>query len=181
MKSSSFEAVAGPDARVLILGTLPGAASLACGQYYAQPRNAFWKIMGELVGGMPTLPYTERLQRLVDRRIALWDVCAVAGRRGSADAAIRSSTVRPNDFAGFLRLHEAVEPICFNGVKAGGLYRRLVLPRLEAPASDICQVVLPSTSPAHAAMSFENKLTEWRGALAALGPNKDLQPTAVGS
>jgi hypoxanthine-DNA glycosylase len=165
MRSSSFEAVAGPDARVLILGTLPGAASLACGQYYAQPRNAFWKIMGELVGAAPTLPYAERLQRLVARRVALWDVCAIARRRGSADAAIRSSTVRPNDFSGFLRSHASVELICFNGAKAGELFRRLVSPTLESPASAIRQAVLPSTSPAHAAMSFGKKLAEWRAAL----------------
>jgi double-stranded uracil-DNA glycosylase len=162
MESSSFEAVAGVDARVLILGTLPGAVSLACGQYYAQPRNVFWRIMGELVGAAPALPYAERLQRLVAQRVALWDVCAIAGRQGSADAAIRSTTVRPNDFAGFLLSHAAVDLICFNGAKAGELFRRHVSLTLGSPASTIRQAILPSTSPAHAAMSFENKLAEWR-------------------
>src|ERR1700693_4766061 len=108
MRVSSCEAVADPDARVLILGTLPGAASLACGQYYAQPRNAFWRIMGELVGAAPALPYAERVQRLVARRFALWDVCAAARRRGSTDAAIRSTTIRPNDIAQFLQSHAGV-------------------------------------------------------------------------
>jgi double-stranded uracil-DNA glycosylase len=165
MTPSSFEPVAGPDARVLILGTFPGAVSLACRQYYAQPRNAFWRIMGELVGATPALPYAERLERLVARRISVWDVCATASRRGSTDAAIRSSTIRANDFAEFLRSHSAVELICFNGAKAGELFRRHVSPTLESAASRIRQAVLPSTSPALAAMSFEGKLEEWRAAL----------------
>jgi hypoxanthine-DNA glycosylase len=151
------------DARVLILGTLPGAVSLARGEYYAQPRNAFWSIMGELVGATPTLPYADRLQRLLDRRVALWDVCAVAMRRGSADTAIRSA--QPNDFAEFFRSHSSIELICFNGATASGLFQRLVLPTMKAPASGVRQVVLPSTSPAHAAMSIQKKLETWRDAL----------------
>jgi TDG/mug DNA glycosylase family protein len=165
VNSSGFEAVAASNARVLILGTLPGTASLACGRYYAQPRNAFWKIMGELVGASPELPYARRVEHLVAQRIAVWDVCAIARRQGSADAAIRPSTVRPNDVAGFLRSHVAVELICFNGAKAGELFRRHVSSTLESPASAIRQVVLPSTSPAHAAMSSEDKLAVWRVAL----------------
>jgi hypoxanthine-DNA glycosylase len=162
MKSSSFDAVAGPDARVLILGTLPGAVSLACGQYYAQPRNAFWPIMGELVGASLELPYAERVERLVASRIAVWDVCAVADRLRSADAAIQPDTIQPNDFAAFFRDHPHIELICFNGAKAGELFRRHVA--LKPPASAIRQVVLPSTSPAHA-MSFKSKLAAWRAGL----------------
>jgi TDG/mug DNA glycosylase family protein len=167
MRSSSFKAIAGPDARVLILGTLPGAVSLATGEYYAQPRNVFWRIMGELVGAAPGLLYAERVQRLISRRVALWDVCANATRPGSADAAIRSSTIQPNDIAEFLRLHSEVEIICFNGSKAGELFRRHVSPTLPSSALAIRQGVLPSTSPANAAMSFENKLMKWKAALAA--------------
>ena len=163
VKSSGFEPLAAPDVRVLILGTLPGVVSLACGQYYAQPRNAFWKIMGDLVGSAPELPYTKRIECLVARRIGLWDVCRAADRRGSLDAAIQS--IQPNDFAHFLRAHTDVELICFNGTKAAALFRRHVSPTLAAPASLIRQAVLPSTSPAHAAMSFESKLAAWRAAL----------------
>jgi hypoxanthine-DNA glycosylase len=165
MKSSSFEALAGKDARVLILGTLPGAVSLARGEYYAQPRNAFWRIMGEMIGASPGLPYAERVQCLVARRIALWDVCAIAQRRGSADAAIRSNTIQPNDFATFFRTHPDIDVICFNGAKAAALFRRHALPTLESPASAIRQVVLPSTSPANVAMSLEKKLAAWRAGL----------------
>jgi double-stranded uracil-DNA glycosylase len=165
MKSSGFDAVAGPDARVLILGTLPGAVSLACGQYYAQPRNAFWRIMGELVGASLELPYAERVERLVAARIAVWDVCAIAQREGSADAAIQPDTIQPNDFATFFRTHPHIELICFNGAKAAELFRRRVSPTLESPASAMRQIVLPSTSPANAAMPFVGKLSEWRAAL----------------
>jgi hypothetical protein len=78
-------AVSGPDARVLILGTLPGAASIAQGAYYAHPRNAFWRIMTEITGADPALPYDERLRCLVRARVAVWDVCAHAVRPGSLD------------------------------------------------------------------------------------------------
>jgi hypoxanthine-DNA glycosylase len=113
---------------LLILGTLPGAVSLASGQYYAQPRNVFWRIMGELVGASPEVPYAERVGRLVARRIAVWDVCAMAHRDGSAAAAIQSEAIQPNDFATFFRTHLDIELICFNGAKAEELFRRHVLP-----------------------------------------------------
>lgn len=163
MKSFGFEAVAAPDARVLILGTLPGAVSLACGQYYAQPRNAFWKIMEELIGASPTLPYEKRVECLIAKRLALWDVCARAQRVGSLDAAIKK--MQPNDFTTFLLTHPEVTLICFNGAKAAAFFRRHVSPTLAPPASLIRQAVLPSTSPAHATVSFENKVAAWRAAL----------------
>ena len=166
MKASSFKAIAGPDAQVLILGTLPGAASLAAGQYYAHPRNAFWAIMGELVGAAVTLPYKERIHRLVERRVALWDVCASARRSGSLDTAIRPASVLPNDIAGFLSSHEDVRLICFNGVKASELFRRFVLPELMPHGSNIRRLTVPSTSPAYAGMPSEKKLDAWRDALA---------------
>jgi hypoxanthine-DNA glycosylase len=166
MQASSFKAIAGPDARVLILGTLPGAASLSAGQYYAHPRNAFWTIMGNLVGAAVALPYEERAHRLVQRCIAVWDVCASASRPGSLDTAIQTASVIPNDIAGFLSSHKHVGLICFNGVKAGELFRRLVLPVLTPSSCRIRRLTLPSTSPAYAGMSFEGKLDVWRGALA---------------
>jgi TDG/mug DNA glycosylase family protein len=115
MRASSFEVIAGRDARVLILGTLPGAVSLATGQYYAQPRNAFWGIMGELIGATVTLRYKERVQRLVERRVALWDVCASARRSGSLDTAIRSASVLPNDIAGFLLYMRTLDSFASTG------------------------------------------------------------------
>lgn len=128
-------------------------------QYYAQPRNVFWRVMGELVGAHPGLPYLERLQLLQGRGIALWDVCATATRPGSLDASIQGDTVIANTFIDFYSEHPGVKLVCFNGATAGALYRRHVLPNLNA--SDIRYVTLPSTSPAHAAMPFTAKLAKW--------------------
>jgi hypoxanthine-DNA glycosylase len=147
---------------VLVLGTLPGPESLRQQQYYGQSRNAFWRIMGEIVGAGPELSYSRRLEVLVEHRIALWDVCAAAERAGALDAAIRRASVVPNDFAAFFGDHPLIELVCFNGQTAANLYRRLVVPRLRAEFATIEQRVLPSTSPAHAALSFERKLERWR-------------------
>ena len=158
-----FAPVSAPDARVLVLGSLPGVRSLERAQYYAQPRNVFWRIMGELCGAAPELAYTARLRRLTDAGIALWDVVARAERPGSLDASIRRATVEVNDFASFLRAHSKIERICFNGRTAAELFNARVAPSLPAPVPPA--VVLPSTSPAHAGMSFEEKLRRWRAQL----------------
>jgi len=160
MRSDGLAPVAQPDAKVLILGTLPGQVSLQMRQYYAQPRNLFWKIMGELVDARPELPYAERLQRLAARGIALWDVCADARRPGSLDASIDADTVVANPFNQFFSDHPDIVLVCFNGATAEKLYRRHVLPNLPAQHG-ITYLGLPSTSPAHAAMSFAEKLAKW--------------------
>jgi hypoxanthine-DNA glycosylase len=165
MQSTGFPPVAAADARVLILGSLPGAMSLARGQYYAQPRNGFWPIMGRLVGAAPDLPYAQRLDRLRVARIALWDVCASGFRPGSLDAAILRDSVVANDFAAFFAAHPAIGSICFNGVTAAKLFSRLA----PSAGSEIRRITLPSTSPAHAAMPFSEKLRRWREALALAG------------
>lgn len=165
MPDKCFPPLADAHVRVLILGSLPGQVSLQQQQYYAQPQNAFWKIMGRLFGAGPELPYEERVQRLVRNRIALWDICASAHRPGSLDAAIVHSSVVPNDLAAFIAAHPGIGLICFNGGKAAELYRRLVLPGLPATVCPIRYETLPSTSPAHAAMPFEEKLTRWAAVL----------------
>jgi hypoxanthine-DNA glycosylase len=161
-RSRGFPPVAAPDAQVLILGSLPGRMSLERRQYYAQPQNSFWRLMGALFGAGPELPYEERKARLVAHRVALWDVCKAAAREGSLDAAIDLATVIPNDFRTFLRAHPAIGLICTNGGTATRLYQRLVLPGLPAAARALPVHPLPSTSPAHAAMRFEQKLEQWR-------------------
>ena len=165
MHAKGFPPIADAHARILILGSLPGQVSLQRQQYYAQPHNAFWKIMGRLYGAGQEVPYAERAQRLVRNGIALWDVCAAAQRPGSLDASIVHSSVVPNDFATFIESHPDVSLICFNGGKAADLYRRLVLPGLPANLAAIRYATLPSTSPAHAAMPFEEKLTRWAAIL----------------
>jgi TDG/mug DNA glycosylase family protein len=160
MISTGFPFVAEPTARVLVLGTLPGQVSLQRQQYYAQPQNAFWKIMGALLGAGPELPYEVRLQRLKDRGIALWDVCAAAHRPGSLDASIVSQTVSPNPFTEFFDAHPQIRLVCFNGAKAEALYRRHVKPHLIESAA-LTYVTLPSTSPANAGTFFADKLARW--------------------
>jgi TDG/mug DNA glycosylase family protein len=165
MHDKGFPPIADSHARVLILGSLPGQVSLQRQQYYAQPQNAFWKIMGRLFGAGPESPYAERTQCLVRNGIALWDVCASAQRPGSLDAAIVRSSVVPNDLAAFLEVHSGIDLVCFNGAKAADLYRRLVLPGLPATVRTLRYEALPSTSPAHAAMPFDEKLARWAAVL----------------
>lgn len=157
-----FAPVAAPDARVLVLGSMPGVASLKQARYYAHPRNAFWPIAAQVLGFDAGLDYAQRLQALQAAGVALWDVLHACERPGSLDADIRRDTLVPNDFASFLDRHPAITRICFNGGKAAALYRRHVLPTLDR---SVDYVDLPSTSPAHAAASFDMKLAAWRRAL----------------
>jgi len=156
-----FPYVANRDARLLILGSLPGVRSIHEQQYYAQPQNAFWRIMGELFGAPRELTYAQRLGKLKASGIGLWDVAAVAERPGSLDSAIVHASVEANDFATFFAMHRRIGLICFNGAKAAELYRRLVLPTLEEPFASIPTRRMPSTSPAHAAMPYAQKLEAW--------------------
>ena len=161
--STGFPPIAGPDARILILGSLPSRRSLEVSEYYAHPRNAFWRIMRELVGAEGE--YAERCRSLIEAGIAVWDVLHSSVRPGSLDADIRMDTARPNDFAAFFARHPGVRRVGLNGRKAEEIYRRRVLPKLDTPSPEL--VSLPSTSPAHAAMSFDKKLGIWRSMLAA--------------
>ncbi|MFQ5582442.1 MAG: DNA-deoxyinosine glycosylase [Mariprofundaceae bacterium] len=155
-----FDYAAGEDAIVLILGSMPGVESLRQQQYYAHPRNAFWPIMGELLGFDPALPYQQRLQLMKTNKIALWDVAHQCVRPGSLDADMRN--VEANDFTTFFAQHSHIRTVFFNGGKAEALYGRLVLPQLSASLQTIPRHRLPSTSPAHAAMDFKTKLAAWR-------------------
>lgn len=162
---TAFLPVVGPAARVLILGSMPGEASLRQQQYYGHPRNAFWPILGELLGIPPQASYAERCAALVARGIALWDVIAACERPGSLDQAIRPETVRVNDFGAFFDASPGIVQVVFNGGTAEREYRRRVLPGLKLPHLEIAQHRLPSTSPAHAALRFEQKLAAWRSIL----------------
>ena len=154
-EARSFAYSADANARVLILGSMPGAESLRQQQYYAFKHNAFWRIMGELYGFSPAAPYPERLEILKAHRIALWDVLAECERPGSLDSAIRAP--RPNDIAGLVGKLPHLEKILCNG---GAAYRYLhrFFPELAAEQ-------LPSTSPAAARFTYAEKLAAWRAAL----------------
>lgn len=151
--------VAQPNASVLILGSMPGAASLAQQQYYAHPRNAFWPLMAQLAGFSATQPYHEKVTALNASGVALWDVIASCQRNGSLDSAIRGE--QPNDLASFFASQPGLVAIAFNGGKAWLSFKRYVLPQQIVPA-DIRLLTLPSTSPAHAALSFAEKLQQWQ-------------------
>lgn len=159
-----FPPVAAADARLLILGSMPGKASLEADRYYAHPRNAFWRIMGDLLGAGPDLPYPERLEKLKAAGIALWDVIAACERDSSLDADIVGTTVRPNDFSAFFAVHRSIDRIFFNGATAETNFRRLVLPGLSGAERRLLR--LPSTSPAHAGMSYAEKLAAWSAIVA---------------
>lgn len=156
MLAQSFPPIAAPSARLLILGSLPGQESLRQQQYYAHPRNVFWRVMGALLDIPADSSYPQRCQALTDAGIALWDVCASAHRPGSLDGAIKSNSVVPNDIANFLAQHPKIQLICFNGGTAATLFRKHIC--LENPMQTH---QLPSTSPAHASLSFEEKVRRW--------------------
>jgi hypoxanthine-DNA glycosylase len=149
-----FPPVIDAEVRRLILGSFPSAASLAAGQYYAHPRNQFWRILGRLLGEpLAELPYAERLQRTLQRRVGIWDVYGACQREGSGDAAIRHP--HANAFARLRRLAPRLDSVAFNGA-AAGRFRPLF------EAAGFAARVLPSTSPAHAGRSFEEKLALWQ-------------------
>jgi double-stranded uracil-DNA glycosylase len=155
-----FAPIADRKSRTLILGSLPGRRSLEMQQYYAHPQNAFWKLMAELFEWDPAPSYAQRVRLLKQNHIALWDVCEAAERPGSLDSAIVSATA--NDFAQFFRSHPGIDRVFFNGRKSEDIFRRMVLAGLGPDFAYIRYAGLPSTSPAHAGMSFAKKLARWR-------------------
>jgi hypoxanthine-DNA glycosylase len=170
--SVGFPPIGDSGARVLVLGSLPGVKSLEAHEYYAQPYNAFWRIMGELFGAKRELPYAERLERLRAHGIAVWDVLAAGERQGSLDAAIVPASVVVNDFGSFFERHRQIRLICFNGNTAATLFRRRVLPDLAPQWAAIERHALPSTSPAYASLRFEQKFARWSAVLGDLAPRR---------
>jgi hypoxanthine-DNA glycosylase len=147
--------------RILILGSFPGAASLAAQQYYAHPRNQLWPILSMLTGEeLTALPYPERLPRLLAHGLGLWDVLGACERKGSLDSAIRNAAA--NDFERLRDLCPALETVGFNGQTSGKFAP-------EFAAAGYRTLVLPSTSPAHASISFAQKLEQWRGCFTESG------------
>jgi hypoxanthine-DNA glycosylase len=143
-----------PGIRILILGSFPGAQSLAAAQYYAHPRNQFWRLVSALVDeDLAALPYEQRLPRLLAHGIGLWDVLGACEREGSLDSAIRKPAA--NDFERLHLLCPALKTVGFNGQASGKFAPQFA-------AAGYRTVVLPSSSPAHMAMTFEQKLAVWR-------------------
>lgn len=140
--------------RILVLGSFPGAASLAAQQYYAHPRNLLWPILSALTGEpLAALPYAERLPRLLAHGFGLWDVLGACEREGSLDSAIRKPAA--NDFARLRELCPLLETVGFNGQTSGKFAPQFA-------AAGYRTVVLPSTSPAHASLTLAQKLEQWK-------------------
>lgn len=158
----SFPPLSSADAELLILGSMPGKASLRANQYYAHPRNAFWALIESIFGIDKQLAYAQRCRLLSDHNVAVWDVLKMCTRESSLDSDIVASSVVTNDFENFYLAHPCIRCVYFNGAMAEKSYRRYVLPDLPAAMAEIPTIRLPSTSPAHAAMSIEQKLALWK-------------------
>lgn len=157
----SFEPIIGSDPRVVVLGSMPGVASLEALQYYAHPRNAFWPIMAELFGIDHHADYDVRIRQLEKQPLILWDTLRACHRPGSLDSNIDSSSASANDFPGLLEQYPQIRAILFNGATSEQYFRRLVVPCLP-DRSELDLLRMPSTSPANAGMNFEQKLAAWR-------------------
>ena len=161
---TSFSPIANEECRILILGSIPGKISLKTHQYYAHPRNAFWRIVASIFGFSAELPYEARVEALTESGVALWDVLHACTRAGSLDSAIEAGSRVPNEFQPFFNRHHHIQTVGFNGAEAQTSFNRYVLPNVST--ENIRFVRLPSSSPAHA-VAWEKKLEIWREKLAA--------------
>ena len=159
----SFAPIADARATRLILGSMPGAASLSANQYYAHPHNAFWRIMAAVTGALPDAAYEERVRAVQSANLAVWDVLQSCERPGSLDASIRRDSEVANDFATFFAQHPLITHVFFNGGAAEASFKRHCAALLREPRLSFQR--LPSTSPAHAALRFEHKRAAWHSAL----------------
>ncbi|HST37324.1 MAG TPA: DNA-deoxyinosine glycosylase [Allosphingosinicella sp.] len=149
-----FAPVTGPDTRLLILGSLPGAVSLAKQRYYAHPQNQFWRLTGAVIGrDLVALDYEDRLDALLDAGIGLWDTVAAATRQSSLDADIR--LLEASDIAALAATLPELRAIAFNGGKSASIGRK------QLAGTALTLIDLPSSSPAYAALPFERKREAW--------------------
>ena len=153
--------IIGNGAKSLILGNMPSVLSLGAQQYYANPRNAFWTITGEIFGFDASAPYEERVSALVTQRIAVWDVLRSCRRVGSLDSAVEPDSMVANDFGQLFEWHPHITGVFFNGAAAEKNFSRLV-----RVAPDIQYRRLPSTNPAQT-MRYGDKLAAWWEAITA--------------
>lgn len=157
----SFPPLEPASARLLILGSMPGIASLRAARYYAHPRNLFWPFMEQLFGVPLAADYDARVAALLAKRIALWDVLEACERPGSLDGSIVRGSEVANDIPGLLARHPELQTIALNGGGAQAAFRRHVAPRLGKRAESLRVVALPSTSPANAGIPVATKLERW--------------------
>ena len=149
-----FPPVTRPDTRLLVLGSLPGAASLAKQRYYAHPQNLFWRLMSAVIGrDLVPLDYEARLEALLEAGVGLWDTVAAATRKGSLDADIRLQEA--SDLAALAATLPELRAVAFNGGKSASIGRR------QLAGTDLALIDLPSSSPAYASLAFDRKREAW--------------------
>ncbi len=165
---TGFPPITGKNAKVLILGSMPSEESLRQKQYYAHPRNSFWYIMQQLLQIKPDADYREKTKTLVENGIALWDVLQACIRQGSLDSSIENGSIVTNDFETFFNTHNKIKYVFFNGQKSEQEFRKRVLPALQNRFDYLNYHSLPSTSPAMAALTKEDKLLRWSRVTEAL-------------
>lgn len=160
----SFSPVVNRFSTTLILGSIPGKASLQKQQYYGHSRNLFWRFMEIIAGVDASAAYEKRIEQLLTKGLALWDVLKSCTRPSSLDADIVTSSIVTNEFVHFFAAYPSIRTVYFNGTQAAEAFRRYVLPDLlEANEIHFCK--LPSTSPANASMSYDQKLEAWYAVL----------------
>jgi len=169
MNCKSFSPIVAPDTEILILGSIPSVKSVANDQYYGNPQNAFWWIMGEIFEFDHTIDYKLRTSQLLKNKIALWDVLQSCERKGSLDSAIKSNSIVPNDFKKFFNKYNSIKYIFFNGTKSETEFNKRVLHDIEEASLLAIKLTcgikyqrLPSTSPAMASLTKSAKLAEWK-------------------
>jgi double-stranded uracil-DNA glycosylase len=158
----AFDPIVSANASILILGSMPGVASLLVQQYYGHPKNAFWPIMSALFGMEPGLCYLERKEALINNGIAVWDVLKSCNRVGSSDSNIKPASIRINDFASFFAEYKSIRRVFFNGRMAEMVYQQRILRCLNQRFSYLEYQCLPSTSSAYASLKLEQKIAAWK-------------------
>ncbi len=162
---NSFPPIIDQAAKVIVLGSIPGIASLKQQQYYAHPRNAFWYILSRYFNVEIAASYEARIELLSRHNVALWDVLCSCERSGSLDVNIESGTIAINDFSALYEEKNRIRAVLFNGAKAEAIYRRHVLPSLATKHQSLQLFRLPSTSPAMASLTKEEKYQVWSNVL----------------
>ena len=164
---ASFPPIIDENARVLVLGSMPSAASLAAGEYYAHPRNAFWPILFAIWDLPPRADYRQKVAHALSHQVAIWDVAKTCYREASSDASIHGAQI--NDFEALFASYPKIHTVFFNGRLAESLFKRTV----QSVTSNRQRTPLPSTSPAYT-LSFDQKKAAWHAVRLALGKAKGL-------
>ena len=164
-KLSSFHPVINNHAQILILGSMPGSISLEKNEYYAHPRNLFWKIIESTFDIPLELTYGKRIDRLIYNKLALWDVLQHCQRKGSLDSNIMTTSEEANNFLAFFEHYNHIKRICFNGTKAFNAFKKHILKNNPSVSDQYQLITLPSTSPANASIPTSIKYEKWKDAL----------------